>query len=336
MDPKLRAWIGQRLMAYPRAEFFSLYHSSVEGFGGNEPLFKHQVLEEKGSEEKDLDKEIDSIAEEVLEVSRQHCDAFDGQRQRYKLAAEDGANSVIATYLFNKGSKMRPGLLESGMSEPPTERGLMGALMRHLEATQQQVTVLTEAFVSPLIQENADLRRRQDQYEERRWDMWQKLEEVNSLAHARDLETKEFEIDQKRRSDFFDKLITHWGPEIIRKFQLPESKTACSPASADESAAVVKMQAALRDVLSILTSEERDRMLENFDSEKRVLFDSLIGFGKTPEKVSVFRGHLVELWSGLPDDLSSEIGETLLSRDKARAFTFLELLGVDVKKEDPS
>jgi hypothetical protein len=324
MDVKLKEWIVDKLSKTPSAELFSLYHATVEGLGGGggELLQRRPV----NGKSEDIEQEAETIMLEFIGIARNHCEAFDGIRQRYKVLAETSSD-VLGSYPFALGAKMQS--LDIGLSEPATEKGLMGQLMRHCESLSRQNVEMTQAVISPLIAENQALRRQRDGWEEKRMEAHLTLEELLSLKHVRDLELAEFERGEGRKNKFWEAFLSKWGPEIIKKFGVPALAGSLPSAEVNgKKPDIESCQSTLRGVFKVL---DKAPIYDCLDDERRTKLDGLLGLSDNPESIEVFKEHLIGIWKSLPDEVTNSIGEKLALNHPDRAKALLDLMGMELE-----
>jgi len=322
---KLRAWVAQRLQRIPSADSFRLHPVAGEIDSLGDPLLELRVDDEVEGD--DLEKEVARVVEDVVTTAEQDCAAYDNRRRLYKLVASSESETV-GTFPFNLGVRAQP-LQETGLLDAPTERGLLNQLMRHLESITQQSAQQSQVAMESLISENQHLRRQRDLLEDRRIEVFLKLEELESERHLRDLETRRFEKREERIDKVMGDIVTIWGPEVIKRFSLP----AASKKSEPSNQSVEKLQGELRHVLAF-DRELRDKILDSLDDEHKALYDSLVGFAEAPESAEAFRTRLQALVVAIPEAIKNEIMRAMATRDPARARKFLELLGIDADAPD--
>lgn len=326
MNHKIKGWVIERLQKAPSAEVFILFHSSVESLGGGEILLKRPVGD-IGEERKGIEDEADSITSDIVKAASDHAEAFNGFRQRYKVVAESEDEGSIGSFPFVKGSRTEN--TEVGISEPATEKGVLGQFMRHNESLMRINSDMMSAVLSPLITENQSLRKQRDDWEGKRLDAHLKLEELLSEKHIRDIELADYEKQEARKDAFWNAFLNKWGPEIIKRFKINGAPAGALKAAEKQvnGNGVETYQSSLRDIFKVL---DRNPIYESLDDEGKADLDNLLGLGDNPETPEAFKEKLIEFWSErLPDEVCTAILDKLSNEHPDKGHAFLGLMGME-------
>lgn len=321
---KMQKWITDRLESVPSATVFNLMHASVDIMGSD--LILRIDVGSKGEDRKGLDDEVERIVAAANEAAIQHANAFSGMRQRYKLTAETN-EGALGQFTFQLGSSEPQA--DVGFSEGATEKGLLGQLMRHNENSQRAFVDLANSTVGPLLSENQSLRRQRDDWESKRLDAHLTLEELLSHKHERDIELEQYSEEERRKNKAWNALLDKWGPEIIRRIDLPflqppkQIGEANGANGSNGQPTVGHLQEALRSIFKLI---ERAPIFDCLEDEQKHQLDSLLGLGDDPTDVPTFKKELLTIWQMLPDEITTSIGEDLLEKDKSKAALFVDLL----------
>lgn len=337
-DVKMEKWIRERIETLPAAHYFVLVHASSEFGGmGGEPLLRLSVGEDAMSG--NAEAEATNFSKQVLEHARNHVDAFDGLKQRYKIFANDDEERVIAAYPFQLGSRMASHAVDH--SEMPTDRGLLAQLMRHNDRKDELFMHLSQGVFGALISENQNLRAQRDKAEETRAQYYELTEELVSRKHERELEISTFQREEGRKDQLVKALITTYGPEILKQLNIPKllkggggangaaasaggahgahgthgsnghgaathataqttaGESGGSAGPTAESERVAEGQAAIRGVFKLL---DRHTLFETLDRHHRAMLDDCLGLGSDPSTVGELAEKLSTVWAELPEE----------------------------------
>lgn len=320
----MHTWIMERLEAAPACDVFSLFHAGIDGMG--ELIHRHTVGE-VGDARHELDGEAETIVNYMYRHARSHAECFPSP-QRYKVeAALD--NDAVGSYMFRLAAKLQNAFV--GDSEPATEKGLMGQLMRHNEAQARTNAEMYSSVLDHLTGQVHLLRRQVDQNEERRFETFEVLESLMSEKHARDMDAKKYSDDTKRKDRLIETAVSHL-PEVFKRLGgaglsgsngLPAAPK--SNGQKTNGAATLQAQATLRDVFRVI---DRKAIADDLDDAGREKLDDLLGLGADPPSVEVFREGLLEILGSLTPDVATALQENLQNNHPEKALAFLDLLGL--------
>lgn len=318
MIPKLSKFIQDRIEQVPPAIEFHLTHYAVDALEGSSLLLAAKVKHEG-----DVEKEVERIVDLFEESSQDHARTFQGSQQRYRVIAFQEKEQRLGSFTFNLGMGQRDADLV-GLSEPPTQSGVMAQMMRHTEKMHQMFTEVVGAMTGPLLEENRSLRARQADTEAIRQDYWHKREELATDAFVREQAQRELEADKEIRAQAIQALTAH-APAILQQLAGASSKSGNGSAPAPGNVPTVAMlQTLLRDVFKLI---DRTDVYESLEDEDCNTLDGLLGLGEDPPDIVTFRARLLSIWNKLPDATTTSIGEALIEKDPSKAQLLIQLLG---------
>lgn len=188
MRDKLVAFIRRKIVVTTgRADRFVLQHA-IAGTQGATLL----TLAVSG----DLEDFANNAADECIEAVTGHIATFT-KAQRYSLVAYAGS-AVVATHAL----RMRPDAdyPDAEDSDPPTQAGVVGQLMRHNEAMMRIMTSVLQQSMGALAADNESLRATNVKLVKRIERDAELREELTSMAHERDLQTAQVASQEGRKN----------------------------------------------------------------------------------------------------------------------------------------
>jgi hypothetical protein len=154
------------------------------------------------------------LQEEILSAIQDDCEGMSGM-QTYILFAEIG--DKILSRLPIRQAMVSDDDDEDVASEPATAKGLVGMLMRHLEANQRtaQGSLAQILKHQHMIIETYQIQ--QEKFEQKYFEMLGQREHLLSEQHRRDIESKEQEANIANRQEIVGKVVALL-PAIAKKF----------------------------------------------------------------------------------------------------------------------
>jgi hypothetical protein len=302
------------------AEVFCLYHAGIDG--SNEIIHRHEI----GDVQRKAAEESEAISEVFREQSAQHAISFQ-TRQRYRVTAEREDLGVVGSYSFSQGVKPQNTFVNE--SEPSTERGLLGQLMRHNESMAR---INADMFATSMDHQSAQLglmSRKLDKLEARREKIFEDVEEAATLRHIREIQMEEARADSARNQfavqkafEYAPKIWDHITGGNKPKGALEEKKERLEDMNGS---AVVKAQEMLRDIFKVV---DKKAISDCLDPDQLTALDSLLGLGEDPTSLEDYRIKLKGFWGGLPEEIAEGLQSHLSTHHPAKGFAFLDLMGV--------
>ncbi len=323
---KLRSWLMQRLQQEVECEKFALMHMADFGV----ELVCAWPVEPNDN----LDAEVLRIADAVRTSANDNLEAYEGQ-QRYQVRALDVKGDELATHTFKldggeEATMVRHGdggLFDAG-EEPPTERGLLAQLMRHLERKEHTINNMLGITVDGLMSENRSLRASQDKNDERRIQIHEKLEDLSSMQHEREEDAADREAQRAMKSKALEQALAH-APALFNHLlkgkgpvaqaaattqQVAEQQQLAQEGAAVNGYTVEQCQVWLRDVVK--TVGGITRIKDDYDEEHHETINALLGVGEDPEDVPAFRALFDEFMQSLPTSLQGDLANNLSATQK--------------------
>lgn len=134
-----------------------------------------------------------SFLEMLLETVLEDASAWDMPNKYILELQYEFGEPIQSPALAVRGENRNPGAIQG--TEPPTDAGVRHMLMRHAEQAMQ-VNLAYSQFLAQALEK---ITARQDQYEERRMQMFLALEEAETKRHERELERKKAEQEDARK-----------------------------------------------------------------------------------------------------------------------------------------
>lgn len=365
MDQKrLAAWITDRLVEAPPAAVFVLVHASVEsmpmgggmGMGGD---LQEVVLRERSQEGVTQEKDAERIAKKLWEGASAHSEAFSGTEQRYKIVAENADGGISATMPLVLGVKSRTTMGQDQFmhSEPATQTGLLGMLMRHNDSMQRNFMDALGGILGPLVSTCEQQRLRLQKYEEDRLEFMDRMERLSSLQHERDMEVIKVGSQNERRQKIVGKLADEVIPRLAAQFFAGKggatvaalmmgaaAKEASSSSGSDSGSeaqgsglgaqgstngegrrSVPYYQERLREVFRVI---DRKAISDNLSEIQAANLDGLLGMGEDPKSVSEYKQRFMCVMGELPKEVLDAIMARLTTEEHAdKGVVFAELFG---------
>lgn len=181
-----------------------------------------------------------------------------------------------------------------GESEPPNPTGLLGQLMRHLEAKERIQAEKEGSIMDAILKENQRLQKRVDMVDELWFKQRETLEELLDKSEERKLNRFREAADSQRKDLLTKKVIEEVIPEVAKRIpnilqsfgikmdgQSPSSPSAQSPAAglpaAETASKPDETMATIRDALSSLPDGKAEEFFNLLPQEKREKLLRLMG-----------------------------------------------------------
>ena len=354
MDQKtLETWLEGRLEEAPAPAAILLVHQSLEPSGMGADL--QDIVQRETPREGDHKKEATRIAAKIWSAASTHASAFGGQQQRYKVVAESDLGIILGSMPVVIGMLARGlGGIDHSPIEVATPAGLLGQLMRHNEATMRTLTEALGAVLGPLVATNEQQQRRLNAYEEQRIEILEKLENLHTLQHERDMEVIRLGAQTERKNKLTERLAVEVIPRLASQFfdgpagaiaaaALGGSakKTTNGEASASGGGTktgsesngqsnghgeknVAYYQSQLRYAFKVL---DRDAIYDLLPELQKKNLDGLLGMAEDPKDVSDYKQRFMAVMGELPREVLDQIMETMTSKHHAEAAVFADLFG---------
>lgn len=222
---------------------------------------KLKGLDEIATKEKCFDFVADFILAAVDDASM-----FDTP-QRYHLNATFQTEEDLLSPGVRIKGEQRSEDFEGG--EPPNMRGAFAQVMRHNEVLQRQVSVVIESMRQSIIAKDQTIAK----LEERRWQVWEELEEARTMRHERDIEMQKERSKEERKERMLNTvmpMVPVVANKLMGKRALPEEKHP-----------MVEM---IKEAFAQMTPEEIQRVAAVLPVEKQIVLFSLFEKVLTEEK----------------------------------------------------
>lgn len=287
-EKKIAAWVKRQLGDIPAAVRFVLTHG--------EDSESRTTLLKAGRGEGDMSERAAAIAASVWESASEHADCYEG-KQRYALAsfgAED--EEPLATLPIPIGVK-------SYEHEPgePNEKGIISQLLRTVQHQHELILTTVASVLSPLREENKDLRERSLNLEARCRESAELWEELQSAKHTRDLEALKagslIDLREKVGSEAMKAL-----PFILKA--LSAKPAAALPAADSKIDPVANYQQKMREVFKLV---DRDAIYSCLEPGGKAQLDALLGLGANPKDSDAFKETFRAVWIALPGEVTEAI-----------------------------
>lgn len=335
MDVKtLAGWITEQCTILPAPDTFALVHAS----SGEHPMIPGAEMQElicrvKAGQGDTPDKDGEKIAEKIWREATMHADAFGGTQQRYKIAAEKG-DLTIASQLFVVGVKQRstmgdiPGGAGFLPSEPATQAGLLGMLMRHLDNKERTMMESLGSILGTLVATNQTLASRCEKYEESRIDFLEVMEKIGSNKHERDLQLMREGSKIEAREKIVKKLTEDLLPRLVGQF-FKDGAPLLGAAGGQETSSsgeknVAYYQRQLRDTFRVI---DQKAVVESLPDDVAPKFFGLLGLGDDPKDVETYKKDFIEVMEKMPREVLDALIGKLTTEHPEKAVVLGELMG---------
>lgn len=238
---------------------FELYHTVEEA-----PAERIQVFsleEEEGADPEELGQAIWEMAENDA-ASRSL-----GTPQRYVIWSFRGdMDEMDSQYAFSIRGKQVTHAYDGESSEPSTERGHVGQMMRHNESIHRMMMLMTDATAGRLASELQQERRRREEVENKMLETMKLHQDLLDRKADRDL-TEAKEAAKARRHDELMGFFLSMAPLVLSQFM--GHKGASGTASA------AMRDTAIGKILKGLSQEEAMAVLGSLKGKNQLAFMEL-------------------------------------------------------------
>lgn len=168
------------------------------------------------------------IAAVIWEEARNVASAYPGP-QAFLLTAHEKEDVDFQAPLTSTGFRVdaSEGQGQGDMtgSEPPTQEGLLGQLMRHNENKEKTINSMLSSVISYLVRDNEKKSEALEQFFSTRLEMMKTMEELTSKKHEREIAAKEQEAKIERNKEMFGRISSYLpvvvnhlaGKEVVRQ-----------------------------------------------------------------------------------------------------------------------
>lgn len=222
---------------------------------------KLKSLDEIATKEKCFDFVADFLLAAVDDASM-----FDTPQRYHLNATFQSEEDLLSPGVRIKGEQ-RSEDFEGG--EPPNMRGAFAQVMRHNEVLQRQVSVVIESMRQSIIAKDQTIAK----LEERRWQVWEELEEARTMRHERDIEMQKERSKEERKERMLNTvmpMVPVVANKLMGKRALPEEKHP-----------MVEM---IKEAFAQMTPDEIQRVAAVLPVEKQIVLFSLFEKVLTEEK----------------------------------------------------
>jgi hypothetical protein len=283
-----------------------------------------------------LDAEIIRIADAIRTASNDNLEAYEGD-QRYQVRALDSRGEPLATHSFKLHGGEEASMVHRGGSgdlfnpgdEPPTDKGLMAQLMRHVERKESSINNMLGIVVDGLISENRSLRANQEKADDRRIEYFEKLETLSGLQHERDEDAADRDAHRVMKGKALEHAITYFpvlASHLLKgKSVGPVAQAVATAERAGEESrnprepiingyTVAQCQGWLREIVKAVGGI--GRVKGDYDDEHVDTIDNLLGVGDDPESLEAFRELFRTFIDALPQSMHADLAEKLSQEQK--------------------
>lgn len=218
IEQQIESWVRQNV-AYPDQKLHGkcgkivLRHLSIERKPqGDVAAFPNKL--EEGAE----DEGLDMFLHKVADAAQQDANDLNQGVQSYALYAYYPQDrDYVARKMFRVAPSTEAEIeRDLSPSEPPTERGLVSQLMRHLEAIQRTTTVSTGHLFSTLQSEHRRMAETNEKFMQQQVDFMVVLQDLLDNAHGRRLKEREDEARLTMQDKAFE-IVSTLAPVIINR-----------------------------------------------------------------------------------------------------------------------
>ncbi len=271
---KILTWIRREARA--GAGVVSLTHQNVGGFGA--PLGRWPIAEE------DSDAVFAQLANDLYRAA---CDDADGQAApgpqqyvaHYYAEPELRAPASRLPFLVVSARQTALGPPGEGFStEPPTQSGFVGQVMRHNEFAARHAWQVVghalgmiERHATQVSQENARL-------QQHNFELVRGYEGLLTERHVRELAAQNAMHERKERTDFYNRIFAYFpalAPALLDKLGLP-APAAGAPPQLPATAARTEQPTSEAASSSPLLPSQIKALLESMTQEQLVALNQLL------------------------------------------------------------
>lgn len=206
---------------------------------------------------------IEGLTSEILRIASDHAESFGTGNCRYEIRTTQHLGGRA-----KHGFRIRVEGDDGVGDDPPTERGLVGQLMRHNEANTRLLAQSIQVTISTMNRTISDLSEQNRELVKDRRDHMRELEEARSEQAERDLEGMRQVAADKRKDAAFDKIMG-LVPVAASRF--------LGGGKVEEGANAAGAMAILAtELASSLTDEQKARLFQLLSNSQKVLLVELI------------------------------------------------------------
>lgn len=207
---------------------------------------------------------FESVAQSMFLSAETDSDNMPGKTQRYMIAIYRGKGDKI-----DARHVLPPFVREDdddnvGDSEPPTTKGILGQLMRHVESSNRMIATMTGTIVTAQQRTINRLSEQNEKLQSDRVSMFETMEELASAKQDREIERMKAEGKQKAIA------------EVIPTAKLLLGTIAHKMTGGGGSDGPNATQVQLAAILSSLTDEQREKLLGILKPEQMIALGELM------------------------------------------------------------
>lgn len=158
---------------------------------------------------------VNHLVSEILEIAENYADSFGSGRHRFVIRVHQALGGRTTSAFTILPSFDNDDQAASGQGgDAPTEKGLVGQLMRHLETRDRNGKEMLQAVLGAMSQsmgqlrdENTDLRGQINGMVKERVDWMAKIEEAASKEHDRQIEAMQATAKEERKTNATNKIV---------------------------------------------------------------------------------------------------------------------------------
>jgi hypothetical protein len=149
--------------------------------------------------------DVDTIVGQILDAAQADADSVGGSVQMYALYATFDKSDYTPRKIF-RASPQTEFDRDVAPSEPPTDKGLAGQAMRHMEAVLK-TSVASQGYLFSLLERQVQrLQDKDERSDQQKIDMMLLIQDVLDSAHARRLEERKAEASQGMKENALEYL----------------------------------------------------------------------------------------------------------------------------------
>lgn len=267
-DARVQRWVSKQLQSITetgRIVKFEVWHS-IEGHASDR-LATLPVDEETDSA--DASQEIWDAA-----VSNAQTHVSDFQRYIIQAYTLEDEREPFATHAFVIQGRAAKVLTGSG-TNPATEKGALGQIMRHAESKERAMMAMVESTTGRLIKRNEVLEERVQAGLAQQMRCFEMMQDLADRKHQRELETAK-ETRSAQRLDEMLTLLTSMAPILLQKFLIGDKPVASLPGAQIRRS---PRETAIMNLMKGLSENEKMALFQSISAEKRgVLLEIMQSF----------------------------------------------------------
>lgn len=241
---------------------FVLRHASPGAKGNDVESWDHD-------ERLELD-QIEMLAAEISGRAQTDADGLGSGVHRYTLQTVLNKGVNGNRFVFRVRAN-ETGDDEVAGEDSPTQKGLLGQLMRHNEANNRTLHTALGGIVSMMSRQMVSMGERMQSLEAERATTFLALEAAKTEAHDRDMDAMKTLEDEKRKGQAFDKLM-QLGPVVVNRIV---GKDIMPTGGVDPLAMILNnlgeslTQDQVRTIAATLRPEQQLQFMEVMETAKR-------------------------------------------------------------------